>query len=120
MKLVSKISIAFTMLIILIFGIGGVGVAKCACSGKTSLVLPMERGCCPMDSDCMSITVAHISDFELQQCNDVPQPLAVSDCHIVGYTDCRFYCFPENREFRLFKYPHHPPAEFVGTTVLRV
>jgi hypothetical protein len=64
MKTFSKIIISLTVLILLMFGTGGVCIAKCNCSGKTSLVLPLERSCCPTDGDCMTITVAQISDYE--------------------------------------------------------
>ena len=85
MKLPSKISIVFTLLILLVFGTGGIGIAKCECSGKTSLMLPMERSCCPTESGCMTIKVAQISDYELIQLTDIPQP-TVAD-HETGHWD---------------------------------
>ena len=75
MKTFSKIIISLTVLILLMFGTGGVCIAKCNCSGKTSLVLPLERSCCPSEGDCMTITVAQISDYEAPTFDDtLPGP----------------------------------------------
>ena len=119
MKVLSKIAIAFTVLILMTFGTGGIGVAKCNCTGKTTLVLPIERGCCPTESDCMSITVAHISDFEVQHLIDTPQPVAVSHCQVFWNQDVRINRLTKAMESRTLDYPP-PTTDIVGTTVLRV
>ncbi len=74
MKSVSSIIISATTLILLIFGAGGIGYSKCSCSGKTSLLIPLDDDCCPSESGCMSITVMHFSASEMQDNLDTPQP----------------------------------------------
>ncbi|MBO4306909.1 MAG: hypothetical protein J5848_01185 [Bacteroidales bacterium] len=74
MKHFSYISIAFTTLILLVFGSGGVGIEKCACSGKISIANPLSEDCCPNESGCMMVTVVQLSSGEMQHCTDVPMP----------------------------------------------
>ena len=89
MKTFSKIIISLTVLILLMFGTGGVCIAKCNCSGKTSLVLPLERSCCPSEGDCMTITVAQISDYEAPTAGAPTSPWAFSRI----YSSHRFHRF---------------------------
>ncbi len=119
MKVLSKIAISFTVLILLMFGTGGIGVAKCSCTGKTTLVLPIERGCCPMESDCMSITVAHISDFEVQHLTDTPQPVVIPRFQVFGHSDILIDRLTKIHESKALDNPP-PPTDIVGTIVLRV
>ncbi|MBP3763928.1 MAG: hypothetical protein J6I49_08665 [Bacteroidales bacterium] len=78
MKHLATIAIAATTLIITLFWSGGVGVMTCACSGRTTLVIPLEDGCCGGQSDCMSVRVLQISENEtiatLQVPGDLPLP----------------------------------------------
>ena len=119
MKALSKIITSLTVLILLVFGTGGIGVAKCNCSGKTSLVLPIERGCCPTESDCMSITVAHISDYEAPQYIEAPQPVVISCCQLFGYPKISISRSSLILDSGLLDNPP-PPTDIVGTIVLRV
>lgn len=120
MKVLSKIALSVTMLILLAFGISGIGFAKCNCSGNTSLVLPVEQGCCPTESDCMSVTVIHVSDYILQHNTDIPQPVmaiislpfGVSDLQTITPSDCRKTTYSDH--------PPQPPTDIIGTVVLRV
>lgn len=119
MKVFSKIAITFTVLILLMFGTGGVGFAKCSCSGKISLMIPMDKGCCPMESGCMTISVAHFSDYELQQNSDIPQPeMAVIELPL-GLAD-NYFELVDNRNGCFSYHPPHPPTDIIGTVVLRV
>ena len=94
MKMLSKIAISFTMLILIMFGTGGICVAQCSCTGKTTLMLPIERGCCPMESDCMTITVAHISDYEVPTFDDtLPGPPTSPSASIRLFNSHRFHGF---------------------------
>lgn len=120
MKSFSIILTSFTVLILLVFGTGGVGVAKCNCSGKTSLVLPLEHGCCPTESDCMSVTIVQLSDYEMQHNNDAPQPSVLTVCPVFGLTVHQFVGLFDSPNVRLSDSHHHPPANIVGTVVLRV
>ena len=117
MRLVSNIAITLTTLILLVFGAGGIGVTKCACTGKTSLVIPLEQGCCPVDSDCMSVTVVQLSASEFQQSVDVPQPqpMLLAATPAIPQHEC---CL---RPVTIPVVPSgRPPTGFVKTTVLRV
>lgn len=117
MRLFSNIIITITTLILLVFGAGGVGVLKCACSGKTSLLMPLEQSCCPVNSDCMSVTVVQLSAGELQNNTGVPhpQPVPLAVALAMPQPVCInvpvvIPVFPSGR----------PPTGFVETSVLRV
>ena len=117
MKWFSNIIITLTMLILLVFGAGGIGVSKCACSGKISFLMPLEQGCCPMDSDCMTITVVHFSAGEFQQSANIPQPqpMQLASAPMFVQPECchssvDIPVIPSGR----------PPTGFVETIVLRV
>ena len=119
MKTLSKIAIALTVLILLVFGTGGVGFAKCSCSGKISLTIPLEQGCCPRESGCMTISVAHFSDYELQQNSDIPQPeMAVIELPL-RLAGC-YYDLSDSRKDYFSYHPPHPSTDIIGTVVLRV
>lgn len=84
MKHLAHIFIGLTTLILLFFGAGGVGLVKCACSGKVSVMLPNDENCCRTESDCMSVRFVQLSDSEvaatLQLPVEAPQPLLL-DIH---------------------------------------
>ena len=119
MKMFSHIIVAFTMLIILTFGGGGVSLVKCACSGRTSIVLPLERGCCPEESGCMTVEVVPFSASEMQQSVDidipVPEPMMLPELQTAMISDG--FRIQELLPVRL---SGQPPTEAVGTMVLRV
>lgn len=117
MKWFSNIIITLTVLILLVFGAGGVGVSKCACSGKISLLTPLEQGCCPVESDCMTITVVQLSVGELQSNTDVPQQQPVQLAAAPTFVQ-PVYCY---RPVDIPVVPsRRPPTGFVETIVLRV
>lgn len=64
MKHLAHIAIALTTLIVTLFGAGGVGLMTCACSGETTLVVPMDDGCCGADTSCMTVRVVQLSEGE--------------------------------------------------------
>lgn len=119
MKMLSKIAILFSVLTLLMFGTMGIGVEKCSCTGKTTLMIPIDDDCCPAESDCMTITVAHISDYVVQHHNDTPQPTAIA----IWQEYNNPYCWagrlctmhetsvPDNAP---------PPKDHVGSVVIRV
>lgn len=72
MKTVSHIMIALSTLILLLFGSGGIGWQRCACTGKVSLVLPTQHDCCKRGSKCMTVTITHLSTADLQQETSTP------------------------------------------------
>ena len=119
MKVLSKIAISFTVLILLMFGTGGIGVAKCNCTGKTTLILPIERSCCPLESDCMSITVKHISDYVVHHLTDAPQPAVIYCCQVFGHSGILIERLTKIHEYKALD-NISPPTDIVGTVVLRV
>ena len=36
---------------------------KCSCTGKVSLALPMDDGCCPGEGGCMTVKSMELSDY---------------------------------------------------------
>jgi len=44
-------------------GTSGVSVEKCSCTGKVSLTLPMDDGCCPGEGGCMTVKSMQLSDY---------------------------------------------------------
>ena len=62
MKRIANIVVSFTVLILLLFGTGGLSLMKCSCSGKVSLVLPTDGSCCPQEGGCMAVRVWKVSD----------------------------------------------------------
>ena len=117
MRLFSNIIITITTLILLVFGAGGVGVLKCACSGKTSLLMPLEQSCCPVNSDCMSVTVVQLSVGELQNNTGVPHPQPVQFAVVPAVP--KFECCNISVDIPVIS-SGHPPTGFVETIVLRV
>ena len=59
------IIILFTTLLLLAFGAGGLGLTKCACSGRTTLLTLDENGCCPGEGGCMTVTVVSMPDSDV-------------------------------------------------------
>lgn len=51
------------MLTMMLLGTTGVSVEKCSCTGKVSLVLPMENDCCPDEGGCMTLKSLQLSDY---------------------------------------------------------
>lgn len=79
MKRVANIVVSFTVLILLLFGTGGLSLMRCSCSGKVSLVLPSDNNCCPIESNCMTVNVWKVSDAAptLQETVDVGEFVAL-------------------------------------------
>ena len=65
MKRIANIVVSFTVLILLLFGTGGLSLMRCSCSGKVSLVLPTDKSCCPTEGNCMTVKVWKVSDAAL-------------------------------------------------------
>lgn len=76
MKRLANILTTVTVLVLLIFCGGGIGVVKCACSGKVSFLLPDRQGCCPTEGGCMTVTTLQVSDSNLADGVDVPATMS--------------------------------------------
>jgi hypothetical protein len=63
MKHVTNIAFSSIILIIILLGTSGVSVEKCSCTGKVSLTLPMDDGCCPGEGGCMTVKSMQLSDY---------------------------------------------------------
>ena len=64
--------ISATMLILFVFGRGGVAVERCLCSGKTSLVLLYNEGCCARGSQCMQVSIVQGVDDGVASATHMP------------------------------------------------
>lgn len=82
MKTLSEIFVSLSLLILLLFGSGGVMVSKCACSGKSSIVLPTSHNCCPTNSSCMTVKAYNLSDSNIDDIVSISN-LLPSDADIV-------------------------------------
>ena len=80
MNRLSHIMVTLSTLLLLLFGTGGIGWQRCSCTGKVSLVLPAQQGCCNSGSGCMKVTITHISAADLQT---EGTPLPQLDVHIL-------------------------------------
>ena len=74
MKVLANISVTFTTLILLLFGASGIGMERCICTGKTTVMLPGahdfctdEEDCCGDDEDCNddcdTVVIVNLSDY---------------------------------------------------------
>ena len=78
MKRLENIVTAVTLLVLLTFCGGGIGLVKCACSGKVSFLLPDRHGCCPTEGGCMTVTTLQVSDSNLSDGVDMPRTMPVA------------------------------------------
>lgn len=75
-KNLSGIMVTCSVLMLLLFGAGGIGWQTCSCTGHVSLVSPSGDSCCN-GSSCMTVKVLHVSTAELQQ------DVQLVDCTVV-------------------------------------
>ena len=52
------------MLTLMLMWITGVSVEKCSCTGRISLALATDRGCCSDEGSCMTLKSMQLSDYE--------------------------------------------------------
>ena len=76
--------VSLSVLLLLVFGAGGMGWQRCSCSGRVSLLSIADGGCCARGSSCMVVTVSPVSTADVSQ--TVPQVgAAVMDFAVVCY-----------------------------------
>lgn len=76
--------VSLSVLLLLVFGAGGMGWQRCSCSGRVSLLGIADGGCCARGSSCMVVTVSPVSTADVSQ--TVPQVGAdVMDFAVVCY-----------------------------------
>lgn len=116
MRQLSGIVISFTTLLLLVFGAGGLGLTKCACSGRTTLLTLDDVGCCPSEGDCMTVTVVSMPDSDMPD-HGLDAPLL--DCAAVLVPN--FVILSPTFESRI-PIPDlvYSPPRFTLTTVLRL
>ena len=51
------------MLALMLLGASGVSVEKCSCTGRVSLTIPTDRGCCSDENNCMTVKTIQLSDY---------------------------------------------------------
>ena len=66
MKTISHLMVTLSTLMLLLFGSGGIAWQRCSCTGKVSMVLPAQKGCCTGGSSCMKVTIEQLSTANLQ------------------------------------------------------
>lgn len=116
MRRISSIIISVTTLVLLAFGAGGLGLTKCACSGRTALLTLDDGGCCPDEGGCMTVTVVSMPDSDVpDQCCNTP---------MLEYVDVPAFSLVQS-SIPIFKNsiiptPVYSPPRFTLTTVLRV
>ena len=79
MKRLSHIMVSLSVLLLLVFGAGGIGWQRCSCSGRVSLLSIEDSGCCARGSSCMVVTVSPVSTA------DVSQPAPQVGADVMGY-----------------------------------
>lgn len=81
MKKLSHIMVSVSVLLLLVFGAGGMGCQRCSCSGRVTLLFMSDSGCCNRGSKCMDVKVTPVSVADTVQ--DAPQPYA-SEMMVIG------------------------------------
>ena len=59
--------VSLSVLLLLVFGAGGMGWQRCSCSGRVSLLSIADSGCCARGSSCMVVTVSPVSTADVSQ-----------------------------------------------------
>lgn len=104
-------------MILTLMGTDGVSLERCSCTGRISLVIPVDGECCPGEGGCMTISTMDLSDYVPTHSAHVDAPVQSmfvhSDIGAFGHSDIRT---SENRIIR--KTEKQKIRRFV--TVLRV
>ncbi len=64
MKRVLNIIPTGIMLILMLMWVSGVSVEKCSCTGRISLAMATDRGCCPDEGGCMTLKSMQLSEYQ--------------------------------------------------------
>ena len=67
MKRLSHIMVSLSVLLLLVFGSGGMGCQRCSCSGRVSILFLDDSGCCSSGSGCMDVKVSPVSPADIVQ-----------------------------------------------------
>lgn len=119
MKRLSGIMVACALLMLLAFGAGGIGVQRCACTGKISFV-SLTGGRCCKSSACMTVRVAQVSAAEQQPSVEFAG-VPVCECpNLLSWQDvcCTAVC--PQQPVALPVVDSGPPGGWGRTVVLRV
>lgn len=65
MKNLSHIMVSLSVLLLLVFGSGGMGCQRCSCSGRVSILFLDDSGCCSGGSGCMDVRVSPVSAADI-------------------------------------------------------
>ena len=71
------------MLTLMLMWITGVSVEKCSCTGRVSLALATDRGCCPDSGSCMTMKSMQLSDYEPVSAASLHVPVQPVICTIL-------------------------------------
>lgn len=75
MKRATNIFLSFILLTVMLLGTSGVSVEKCSCTGKISLALPTDNGCCPGEGGCMTVKSMQLSDYVPTMATSIDMPV---------------------------------------------
>lgn len=117
MKRVTNIIMSSIVLTLMLLGTAGVSVERCSCTGKISLALPTEGGCCPDEGGCMTLKSMQLSDYmpTTMASLDMPVQLMLFSVEPVETDGDRW------ERVRMDRYGWDPPEALAHTvTVLRV
>ena len=107
-----------SVLVLVLFGAGGIGWQRCSCTGHVSLVSPSGDGCCN-SSSCMTVKVLHVSTAELQQ--DVqPVVCAAVPCAVVQSMEDAVCCRDVRKSPMAAVVDTGPPSDWRQHIVMRV
>ena len=59
--------VSLSVLLLLVFGAGGIGWQRCSCSGRVSLLSIADNGCCNRGNSCMVVTVSSVATADMSQ-----------------------------------------------------
>lgn len=117
-KNLSCIMVTCSVLMLLLFGAGGIGWQKCSCTGHVSLVSPSCDSCCK-GSSCMTVKVLHVSAAELQQ-NVQLVDFTVVPCAVVWSMVDSVCCSDERKTPEADIVDTGPPQDWRHHIVMRV
>ena len=75
MRRATNIFLSAIMLTMILFNAFGVSIEKCSCTGKISLAIPVDEGCCPGEGGCMTVKSMQLSDYMPTTADKIDMPV---------------------------------------------
>lgn len=118
MKRLTNILATIIALIVFTFCGGGVSMSKCACTGRVSMVMPGDLGCCPTEGGCMTVTTLQVSASEPTHCEWSADNMQLAAVCLVSPTTHHHTPLPVAHR-SLHTAPYSPPGQTLSM-VMRV